>query len=272
MVVLHKDMCLFQSAKRLYIGSNGYLATEVIQVRKLFGPWHEADGIKEVSDLELCEYVEAVNLTGDFDMPAGQARLYTSLSSIFVLSSTVVYLSPFCSVLVLVFVLCPFLCSHVFSSLLQLAFVPQQVVFVDLHVAFRAKVGEKYKLRPGIVLEKDMELLLATKEKEGILDFRILNWLMSMYLFLGKRLMLLLYINEMIIDDICENLIHASVAHRKNGTSTSYEQGGLVRNKLKPDGFPEEKKMDLLKNLAECSYHVSPQECRQLKDLRRPQS
>ncbi|KAL1817904.1 hypothetical protein DCAR_0522403 [Daucus carota subsp. sativus] len=30
------------------------------------------------------------------------------------------------------------------------------------------------------------------------------------------------------------------------------------------DKFPEEKKLDLLKNLAECSHHVSPQECRQL--------
>lgn len=37
-------------------------------------------------------------------------------------------------------------------------------------------------------------------------------------------------------DDICEIPIQASVAHRKNRTSTSYEQGGVVRNKLKPDG------------------------------------
>ncbi|KAK1377616.1 hypothetical protein POM88_024360 [Heracleum sosnowskyi] len=43
----------------LYTGSNGYLATKVIQIRKLFGPWHEA-GDKKV-----------VNLTGDFDVPSG---------------------------------------------------------------------------------------------------------------------------------------------------------------------------------------------------------
>ncbi|KAL8116870.1 hypothetical protein AgCh_023159 [Apium graveolens] len=65
----------------LCIGSNGYLASEVIQLRRLFGPWPEIDGTKEVSEPELCEYVEAVNLTGDFDVPAGQASLYTSLSS-----------------------------------------------------------------------------------------------------------------------------------------------------------------------------------------------
>ena len=77
----------------LYIGSNGYLATEVIQLKKLFGPWHKVDGIKEVSEPELCEYVEAVNLTGDIDMPAGQASLYTSLSSFFILSSSAMYVS-----------------------------------------------------------------------------------------------------------------------------------------------------------------------------------
>ncbi|KAK1386188.1 Protein EXECUTER 1, chloroplastic [Heracleum sosnowskyi] len=101
----------------LYIGSNGYLATEVIQVRKLFGPWHEADGIKEVSDPELCEYVEAVNLTGDFDMPAGQ-------------------------------------------------------------VAFRAKVGEKYKLRPGIVLEKRYGAVARYKGKgrhPGFQNFKLVD-------------------------------------------------------------------------------------------------
>ncbi|KAK1401803.1 hypothetical protein POM88_001408 [Heracleum sosnowskyi] len=55
----------------LYTGSNGYLATEVIQIRKLFGPWHEAGDKKDVSEPELCEYVEVVNLTGDFDVPSG---------------------------------------------------------------------------------------------------------------------------------------------------------------------------------------------------------
>ncbi|XP_074331755.1 protein EXECUTER 1, chloroplastic-like isoform X2 [Apium graveolens] len=77
----------------LCIGSNGYLASEVIQLRRLFGPWPEIDSTKEVSEPELCEYVEAVNLTGDFDVPAGQ-------------------------------------------------------------VVFRAKVGEKHKLHPGILLEE----------------------------------------------------------------------------------------------------------------------
>ncbi|XP_074331758.1 protein EXECUTER 1, chloroplastic-like isoform X5 [Apium graveolens] len=60
----------------LCIGSNGYLASEVIQLRRLFGPWPEIDSTKEVSEPELCEYVEAVNLTGDFDVPAGQVARY----------------------------------------------------------------------------------------------------------------------------------------------------------------------------------------------------
>ncbi|KAK1386190.1 hypothetical protein POM88_023925 [Heracleum sosnowskyi] len=101
----------------LCIGSNGYLATEVIQLRRLFGPWHEVDGIKEVSEPELCEYVEAVNLTGDCDMPAGQAT-------------------------------------------------------------FRAKVGEKYKLRPGILLEERFGAVARYKGKgrlPGFHNFKLVD-------------------------------------------------------------------------------------------------
>nr|XP_017221402.1 PREDICTED: protein EXECUTER 1, chloroplastic-like [Daucus carota subsp. sativus] len=101
----------------MYIGSNGYLATEVIQLKKLFGPWHKVDGIKEVSEPELCEYVEAVNLTGDIDMPAGQ-------------------------------------------------------------VAFQAKIGEKYKLYPGIILEEKYGAVARYKGKgrlSGFQNFKLVD-------------------------------------------------------------------------------------------------
>ncbi|WOH14980.1 hypothetical protein DCAR_0934510 [Daucus carota subsp. sativus] len=77
----------------LYIGSNGFLATEVVQLRRKFGHWHEDGGNDDVSELEKCDYVEVLKLTGDPNVPAGQ-------------------------------------------------------------VAFRAKVGKKYKLSPWPVLEK----------------------------------------------------------------------------------------------------------------------
>ncbi|KAL8116863.1 hypothetical protein AgCh_023152 [Apium graveolens] len=76
----------------IHIGSNGYLVTEVIKIRRLFVPWQEVGGTKDVSELEWCDYIEAVYLTGDSVLPAGE-------------------------------------------------------------VAFRAKVGEKYKLSPGLYLE-----------------------------------------------------------------------------------------------------------------------
>ncbi|XP_063941619.1 protein EXECUTER 1, chloroplastic [Daucus carota subsp. sativus] len=57
----------------LYIGSNGYLVTEVIQIRRQFGQWPGGDGIDDLSRLEPCNYVEVVKLTGDPNVPAGQA-------------------------------------------------------------------------------------------------------------------------------------------------------------------------------------------------------
>ncbi|KAK1402073.1 Protein EXECUTER 1, chloroplastic [Heracleum sosnowskyi] len=56
----------------LYVGSNGYLVTEVIQIRRQFGHWPGDDGIGDHSKLEPCNYVEVVKLTGDPDVPAGQ--------------------------------------------------------------------------------------------------------------------------------------------------------------------------------------------------------
>ncbi|KAK1386186.1 Protein EXECUTER 1, chloroplastic [Heracleum sosnowskyi] len=110
----------------LYLGSNGYFVSEVIQIRSVFGPWNEVGGMKEVSELELCEYIEAVNLTGDFDMPAGQ-------------------------------------------------------------VAFRAKVGEKYKLRPGIVLEQKYGAVARYKGKGRFPGFQNSEWVDVEVVILGLQ-------------------------------------------------------------------------------------
>ncbi|KAK1402075.1 hypothetical protein POM88_001680 [Heracleum sosnowskyi] len=61
----------------IYIGSNGCLVTEVIQISRKFGHWPGHDG-DDLSKLEPCNYVEVVKLTGDPDVPAGQfLRTYT---------------------------------------------------------------------------------------------------------------------------------------------------------------------------------------------------
>ncbi|XP_022725813.1 protein EXECUTER 1, chloroplastic isoform X2 [Durio zibethinus] len=56
----------------LYIGAHGLYTSEVIHVRRKFGQWPGDSGSKEPSDLEFYEYVEAVKLTGDPYVPAGQ--------------------------------------------------------------------------------------------------------------------------------------------------------------------------------------------------------
>lgn len=53
----------------LYIGSHGPYTSEVIQLKRKFGQWQEEKGPK---DLHFYEYVEAVKLTGDPYVPAGQ--------------------------------------------------------------------------------------------------------------------------------------------------------------------------------------------------------
>ncbi|OVA01862.1 Protein of unknown function DUF3506 [Macleaya cordata] len=56
----------------LYIGSHGLYSSEVIQLKRKFGQWQE-DGVnKKLPNLEFYEYVEALKLTGDSYVPAGQ--------------------------------------------------------------------------------------------------------------------------------------------------------------------------------------------------------
>uniref|UniRef100_A0A7N0TVY9 Uncharacterized protein n=1 Tax=Kalanchoe fedtschenkoi TaxID=63787 RepID=A0A7N0TVY9_KALFE len=56
----------------LYVGTNGLYSSEVIHLKHKVGQFQDDRNTKEPSNLEFYEYVEALKLTGDPHVPAGQ--------------------------------------------------------------------------------------------------------------------------------------------------------------------------------------------------------
>ncbi|KAL9244788.1 hypothetical protein vseg_018514 [Gypsophila vaccaria] len=65
----------------LYIGSHGPFSSEVIHLKRKFGQWKDDGGSDKPSDLRFYEYVEAVKLTGDPYVPAGQVAFRAKVGS-----------------------------------------------------------------------------------------------------------------------------------------------------------------------------------------------
>ncbi|KAG9440698.1 hypothetical protein H6P81_020863 [Aristolochia fimbriata] len=56
----------------LYMGAHGVYTSEIIHLRLKFGQWQDEGGSNKSPNLEFYEYVEALKLTGDPYVPAGQ--------------------------------------------------------------------------------------------------------------------------------------------------------------------------------------------------------
>lgn len=74
--------CLRLLLVGLYIGSLGPHSAEVVHLQRKYGNWQTDDTFSINQDLQCFEYVEAVKLTGDVNVPAGQVLIYLRLFTI----------------------------------------------------------------------------------------------------------------------------------------------------------------------------------------------